>query len=65
VGGGDQLPLGLAGGETAAEEAVGAPDEFCMGEDRYDDLLASPVERLPFRAREHRLDPLRFVALAG
>jgi hypothetical protein len=47
VGGGDQPPLGLTGGETAAEEAVGAPDDFRVREDGLDDLLASAVERLP------------------
>src|SRR6266540_6441437 len=65
VGAGDQLPFGLTGGEAAAEEAVGAPDAFCVREDRFDDLLAFAVERLPFGCRQHRLDPLRLVALAG
>src|SRR6266852_9493455 len=65
VGGCDQLPFGLAGGEAAAEEAVGAPDVFRVREDRFDDLLASAVEQLPFGSREHRLDPLRFGALGG
>src|SRR6266508_3356244 len=39
VGGGDQLPLGLAGGEAAAEKAVGAANAFRVREDRFDDLL--------------------------
>ena len=65
MGGCDQLPFGLAGGEAAAEEAVGAPDVFRLREDRFDDLLASAVEQLPFGSREHRLDPLRFGALGG
>src|SRR6266496_1075038 len=52
VGGCDQLPLGLAGGEAAAEEAVGAPDAFRVREDRFDDLLTSAVERSTFRRRQ-------------
>src|SRR6266508_453144 len=65
VSGCDQLPFGLAGGEAAAQEAIGSANAFRVREDRLDDLLASAVERLPFRFREHRLDPARFVALAG
>src|SRR6266700_5441448 len=53
VGGCDQLPFGQTGSEAAAEEAVGAADEFCVHEDRFDDLLASTVERLPLSLREH------------
>src|SRR6266542_4451498 len=49
VGGCDQLPLRLAGGEAAAEEAVGAADAFRLREDGLDDLLAATVKRLPFR----------------
>src|SRR6266511_4444206 len=33
VGRGDQLPLGLTGGEAASEEAVAAPDHFRVRED--------------------------------
>jgi hypothetical protein len=61
MGGCDQLPLG----EAAAEEAVGAADEFRVREDRFDDLLASAVERLPLGLRDNRFDRSRFVALAG
>jgi hypothetical protein len=48
MGGCDQLPFGLAGGEAAAQEAVAAPDVFRVREDRLDDLLAPAVERLAF-----------------
>src|SRR6266851_4903768 len=65
VGGCDPLPFGLAGGEAAAEEAVGAANAFRVREDRFDDLLASTVERLPFRCRQHRLNPPCFLALPG
>jgi hypothetical protein len=51
MGGCDQLPFGLAGGEAAAQEAVGAPDAFRVREDRLDDLLAPALERLPFGSR--------------
>jgi hypothetical protein len=33
VGGGDELPFGSAGGQSAALEAVDAPEEFGVGED--------------------------------
>ena len=65
VGSGDQLPLGLAGGEAAAQEAVAAPDDFRVREDRFGDLLAATVERLALGCREHGLDPFCFCALAG
>src|SRR6266545_5516884 len=48
VSGCDQLPFGLAGGEAAAQEAIGSANAFRVREDRFDDLLASAVERLPF-----------------
>src|SRR6266487_3325772 len=64
VGGCYQLPLGLAGGEAASEEAVAAPDHLRVREDGFDDLLASPIESPSFGRREHRLDPLCFLSLA-
>jgi hypothetical protein len=48
VGGGDQLPFGLAGSEAASEEAVAAPDDFRVCEYGFDDLLSPSVERLSF-----------------
>jgi len=65
VGGGDELPFSLAGGEAAAEEAIAAPDEFGVREDRLDDLLAPAVERLASGFRQQPLDPTCFLALAG
>ena len=65
VGGGDELPFGLAGLEAAALEAVDAADELGVGEDGFDDLLAASVERLSGRCVQNRFDPLGFVALAG
>jgi hypothetical protein len=47
--GGDLLPLGMAGGEAAAEEAVAPPNGF----DRLADLLAPEVER-PFCVRDEQ-----------
>jgi hypothetical protein len=65
VGRGDQLPLGLAGSEAVAEEAVAPPDHLRVREDGFDDLLAATVERLSLWCRERGPDPFCFRALAG
>src|SRR3954453_22347692 len=63
VGGGDELPFGLAGAAASPLEAIDPAEELGVGEDRFDDLLATPVERLPLGGVEHRFDPVGFVAL--
>jgi hypothetical protein len=65
VGGGDQSPLGAAGGQASALEAIDAPEEFGVGEDRFDDLLSAAVERAAVAGFKDRFDALGFVALAG
>jgi hypothetical protein len=47
VGGGDELPFGLAGGQPAALESIDAAHELGMGEDRFDDLLSRCVNWTP------------------
>jgi hypothetical protein len=64
VGGGDELPFGLAGGQAAALESVDAAQELGVGEDRFDDLLSASVERASLVAVEDLLDPFGLVALA-
>jgi hypothetical protein len=44
-------------------EAVDPAEELGVGEDRFDDLLASPVERLSLGCVEDRFDPTGFITL--
>ncbi|HEV3071078.1 MAG TPA: hypothetical protein VGY76_06595 [Solirubrobacteraceae bacterium] len=46
-------------------EAFGAADELGVGENRFDDLLSSPVERLALRSGEDILDSLGLGPLLG
>ena len=62
VGCGDELPFGLAGAEASPLEAVNPAEELGVGEDRFGDLLAPPVERLPLGRVEDRFDPVGFLA---
>jgi len=53
VGGGDEAPFRAGGGSAAALEAVAAPVEFRVGEDRLDHALAFGVETAAVVGVEH------------
>ena len=46
VGGCDELPFGVAGGEAAAHEALGASDGLGVREHGLDDLLSSAARMI-------------------
>src|SRR5439155_5536049 len=53
VGGGDQPPLGSAGGQSSSLEAVGAAVVFGLAEDRLDRLHALAVQRASKLGPQH------------
>src|SRR5688572_21243692 len=55
VGGGDELPFGVAGGQAASSEAGDASEVLDVAEDRFDDLLSSGVERVAVIGGEDRV----------